>query len=98
MSDQELIIRTEIDLKNHFVWHESEKIRLRELREKYPMSNYLSGEFETLTKEYDKQDVSFGEFGIAFGEIVMYYGHEGDVIRNVQYCPFCGIRFEVQTE
>lgn len=94
---QELIIKSEQDVTAHFEWHEQEKERTHNNRRNFE-GDLDSEEYKKLESEYDINDISFGVFGLSSDKIVMYYGHEGDVISNVQFCPFCGIKFKVQIE
>ena len=59
---QELIIKNDQDVKDHFNKH---------------------------------RDNLFGEFSLAYKQLVMYWEQEGDVLDHVQYCPFCGIKFVI---
>lgn len=90
----ELIIKSDQDVEDHFTWHEKEKERVREVRSNFD-GDFNSKEYDQIVADYDRNDFSYGEFALSFDKIVMYYGHEGDVISGIQYCPFCGIHFKV---
>ena len=88
-------IKTQADLTKHFKEHDDERERLMKSMMDTKYDDMLGKEYDELRIQYDKSDISYGEFDIASHVVVMYWGHEGDVLRNVRFCPFCGVEFEV---
>lgn len=87
-------IQSEMDLKKHFENHDKTCMKIAECKRSYESVNETNCRaYHKLKEEYKKHNISYGEFGLYFNEIVMYWGQEGSVIRNIQYCPFCGIKF-----
>lgn len=95
----ELIIKTEDELKKHFEDHQNYHDSIMDKMMNVKFDDRIDNpEYQRLSKEYDETRVDFGEWGLFYDKIEMYYSHEGAVLSYVKFCPFCGIRLTVQNK
>lgn len=95
-------IQTQYDLDQHFEWHKKQREKFDDVIEKIlDRSTTEISEKDRKTLEYlqdlkDKMEVDCYPLELEKnGKITMYVNHEGSCMSNIQYCPFCGIKFEV---
>ena len=92
---QELIIKTEDDVKRHFDAHDEEHEKISKLYFDTPFDKRKGAEYEKLVNDYNYTNCPSGWWGLSCGKIEMYYSHEGAVLENIHFCPFCGIKFVI---
>lgn len=58
-----------------------------------PLTEKEYEKYEKFCDLYRKHSISYSDFDIQIDRIVMYVNQEGEVLSNIQYCPFCGVKF-----
>jgi len=98
---EEIKIDNQNDIDNHFKFHKKLREDAYEKRSKFldschdKMTKNEIEEYLKLGNEIDKLDFFSYKFELQDNKIIMYVNHEGSALENIQYCPFCGIKFNI---
>lgn len=97
-----LNIKTQHDLDQHFEWHKEQMEKFTDAIQKIfdksitNISEKDSKAIEYLRDLRDKMETDCYPLELEMnGKITMYVNHEGSCMSNIQFCPFCGIKFDI---
>lgn len=97
-----LTIKTQYDLDQHFEWHKQQIEKYSDAIEKIldrsttKISEQDCQSIEYLQELKDKMETDCYPLELEEnGKITMYVNHEGSCMSNIQFCPFCGIKFDI---